>query len=90
MSWQDKQKLSRNRDAATVAGGGQKQGLTDYLTGQRTKFLLEEDPRIAKGAASNTGLKLSEQGTVQFDSLAPYSDFVGNRFPTLSTAKNWR
>ncbi|CAD7938318.1 unnamed protein product [Amoebophrya sp. A25] len=36
------------------------------------------------------GVKIRDGATVMHDTLTPYTDFAGNRFPTLSTAKNWR
>eukprot|EP00392_Amoebophrya_sp_AT5.2_P001774 g1779.t1 len=39
---------------------------------------------------ADMGMRLRDGGAVQHDTLTPYTDFSGNRFPTLSTAKNWR
>lgn len=90
LSWKDKQRLSRQRH--TLGNEAQAQ-LLDYQSGQKTTFTLEEDPKIARagpGQPPGTGLKITEQGTPSWDTLTPYSDFVGNRYPTLNTAKNFR
>ena len=53
---------------------------------QPTRFVLDDAP----DEKSKTGHRLTEQQRPVNDTLTPYTDFIGNRFPTLSTAKNWR
>ncbi|CAD7950588.1 unnamed protein product [Amoebophrya sp. A120] len=92
LPWNVRQQLS-SEDAVATHADAHSFSRSDVAT----KFVLDADLKDVGGkrenpgkSGSDVGVRLRDGGGVTLDTLHPYTDFSGNRFPTLSTARNWR